>query len=165
MPDLSLSDQFLDGSCDILHRHIRVDAVLIEQIDAVRLETLERCVGDFADAFRPAIYSFARHAVLEAELGRDDDLVAHRGECFAEQFLILERTVSFGCVEEGDALLEGCADKFDARVLLYRGSVSEAQSHTAQAYARHFESAFTKFSFFHNLSFPSCLTSPPLLNS
>src|SRR6516164_4732987 len=33
MADLSQRDQVLDGAGDILHRHIRIDPVLIEQID------------------------------------------------------------------------------------------------------------------------------------
>ena len=46
MLDLALADQVLHRAGDVLDRHVRVDAVLIEQIDGVGLEPLERGFGD-----------------------------------------------------------------------------------------------------------------------
>ena len=40
--DLAFPDQVLYGSCDVFNGHVRVDAVLVEQIDSVDLETFER---------------------------------------------------------------------------------------------------------------------------
>jgi hypothetical protein len=37
---------------------------------------------------------------LEAELGRDNDLVAERLKCLADEFLILEWTVRLGSIKE-----------------------------------------------------------------
>jgi hypothetical protein len=45
MPDLAFPDQVLYRSRDILDRHIRVDAVLIEQIDGLGPEPLERSLS------------------------------------------------------------------------------------------------------------------------
>jgi hypothetical protein len=38
MPYLALADEIFEGAGDVLHRHIRINAVLIKQIDAVGLE-------------------------------------------------------------------------------------------------------------------------------
>ena len=40
--DLALRDQLLDRSRDVLDRHVGVDAVLVEQVDGVDLQPLER---------------------------------------------------------------------------------------------------------------------------
>ena len=45
---------------------------------------------------------------LEAELGRDHDLVADRFERLADELLVGERAVDLRGVEEGDAALDGC---------------------------------------------------------
>ena len=55
MFDLSFRDQLLDRSGNFFDRHVRVAAVLIEEIDAVGLESLKRRVRDHPDTFRPAI--------------------------------------------------------------------------------------------------------------
>ena len=46
--DLALPDQVLHRARDVLDGHVRIDAVLIEQIDAIGLEPLERGLGDLA---------------------------------------------------------------------------------------------------------------------
>ena len=53
--DLAFLDQILHRARDILDRHVRVDAVLIEQIDHVGLEPLQRGLGDLLDVLRPAV--------------------------------------------------------------------------------------------------------------
>jgi hypothetical protein len=53
--DLALPDEILHGSRHILDRHVRVDAMLIKQIDGVGPEPLERGLGDLLDVLRPAI--------------------------------------------------------------------------------------------------------------
>ena len=55
MLHLALLDQLLHGARDVFDRHIRVDAVLIEQVDDVSLEALERSLGDLLDVLGPAI--------------------------------------------------------------------------------------------------------------
>ena len=52
---LALRDQVLDRARDIFDGNVRVDAMLIEQIDGVDLKTLERGLGDLLDVFRPAV--------------------------------------------------------------------------------------------------------------
>ena len=109
MPDLALLDQILDGSRHVLDRHGGIDAMLIEQIDAIGPEPLQGGLGDLSDVLRPAVEAELAELLAECmtELGRDHDLVAERGEGLADNFLILVRAVCLGGIEEGDAALDG----------------------------------------------------------
>jgi hypothetical protein len=50
--NLALSDQLFDRAGDVLDRDVRIDAMLIEKIDAVGAEALERGIDDRLDVFR-----------------------------------------------------------------------------------------------------------------
>ena len=77
---LALLDQVLHRPGDVLDRHVRVDAVLVEEVDGLDPEPLERasvtawmCSGRlFSPRCRPVAVE------LEAELGGDHDLIAER---------------------------------------------------------------------------------------
>ena len=61
------------------------------------------------DVLGPAVHAdlLARLGIdLEAELGGDHHLVAHRRQRLADQFLIGEGAIDLGGVEEGDAALD-----------------------------------------------------------
>jgi hypothetical protein len=58
------------------------------------------------------------------ELGRDHDLVAERGESFADDRLNLIRAVSLGGIEEGDAALGDSADQLDRILRVGRLAIS-----------------------------------------
>ena len=55
VPDLALADEFADGAGDVLDRHVRVDPVLVQQVDAVCPQPLERRFHHVPDALRPAV--------------------------------------------------------------------------------------------------------------
>jgi hypothetical protein len=70
---------------------------------------------------------------VEAELGGDHDLIADRGEGFTDEFLVGERSVGLGGIEERDPVIRRGPDQADA-VLSFRGlPVVDAQSHAAKA--------------------------------
>ena len=48
--DFALLDEFLHGSGDVFDGDVGIDAVLVEEIDGIDLEALERGFGDLADA-------------------------------------------------------------------------------------------------------------------
>ena len=77
-------DQLLHRSRHVFDGHVGVDAVLIEQVDGVDLEPLERCLGDLLDVLRPAVQAQpAGRPVgleLEAELGGNHHLPANEAE-------------------------------------------------------------------------------------
>jgi hypothetical protein len=111
VPDLALLDQLLHRPPDVFDRHVRIDTVLIEQIDRVDLEPLERGLRDLLDVLRPAVQARPLRAPfgieLEPELGGDDDPATVRKEGFAHELFVGERAVDLGGVEERDATFDG----------------------------------------------------------
>ena len=63
--------------------------------------------------FRPRAGPGPARVDVEAELGGDHDLVAHRLERLADQLLVVERAVDLGGVEERDAALHRRAKQRD----------------------------------------------------
>jgi hypothetical protein len=83
VPRLSLSDEFLDGSRDVLDRHVRIDAVLVEQIDRLDAKAPQRavdCPPNVLGPARDAVVLAGLGIDVEAELGGDDDPVPNRPE-------------------------------------------------------------------------------------
>ncbi len=103
MPDLALADQVLHGAGDVFDRHVRVDAMLIEEVDDIGLEPLQRSLGDLPDVLRPAVEAALLAGLridIEAEFGGDHDLLAEGRQRFADKLLVGERAVDFRGVEE-----------------------------------------------------------------
>jgi len=53
--DLALLDQILHRAGNVFDCHVRVYPVLIEQVDDIDPEPLERALDGFLDMFRPAV--------------------------------------------------------------------------------------------------------------
>src|SRR5215469_3520750 len=124
--DLAFCDQLFDSAGDVFDWDVRVDSVLIEQIDDISLEALERGVSDLPDVLGPAVQACRWLPAWEAELGCDDDLIAEGREGFAYEFFVRERAVGFGGVKESDAAVEGGTDECDCLLFLCCGTVGEA---------------------------------------
>ena len=92
---------------DVLDRTSRVDAVLVQQIDVVRLKPSQRAFDCFADVLRPAVHTPVRcrpFSILKPNFVAIDDAVAtvfSSLERAAEQLLVRVRPVDLGRVEEG----------------------------------------------------------------
>ena len=115
MPDLAFVNQVFDRTGDVFDWHVRVDAVLVEEVDPIGLEPLQRRLGHLANVRRPAVQPHQLAVVeLEAELGGDHDLVAHGTERLADHLFVRERSVDFGRVEKRHPALEGRADDGNA---------------------------------------------------
>jgi hypothetical protein len=67
--DLALLDQLLHRASDVFDRHVRIDAVLIEEINALGLQAFERGLGDLPDVLWPAVKARLRVSGFEPELG------------------------------------------------------------------------------------------------
>ena len=151
-------DELLDGPGHVFDRHGRIHAVLIEQVDAVGPQPLQRRFDDLLDVLGTTVQASASlprpEVDVEAELRRDHDLVAERGQRFADELLVRERPVGFGGVEEGHATLERGADHVDPVLLVHRRAVAVAQSHAAEADGRDFQVAGAESSLLHWL--PPC---------
>ena len=53
--NLALRHQILNRAGDILDRYLRVDAVLVDEVNAVSPEPLEHSIDRHLDMFRPAV--------------------------------------------------------------------------------------------------------------
>src|SRR5208337_1234817 len=115
VPDLALLNEVLHGSGDVFNRHVGIDAVLIEEVDDIGLESFQRGLADLADVLGPAIDSSQRPLGFgidfESELGGDRDLITEGSEGLADQLFVSERAVSFGGIEECDTSFESSADE------------------------------------------------------
>ena len=82
--DLAFLDEVLHRSRHVFDRHVRVDAVLIERIDASTPRRPSEPLGDLLDVLRPAIQANPPRPALgiefEPELGGDHHLSAERSE-------------------------------------------------------------------------------------
>src|SRR5271166_5457195 len=151
MPDFACRDQLLHGTGYVLHRHGRIDAVLIEKVDMVGAQALERSVNDRADMVGPAIQPghLALLADGETELRADKHLVADRLKRLAYQILVCKGAVSLGCIEQRDAAIYRRADHLNGFLAVSCRPEAETQAHAAEADGRNFQSAFTKFTSLH----------------
>ena len=84
------------------------------------------------------------HASSQAE-------VLHRGEGFADEFLVLERAVYLCCVEERYAAFYGGSDDRDHRLLFSRRTVARAHAHAAQPDGRNPKIAASECALVHVL--------------
>ena len=108
--------------------------MLIQQVDRIDLEPPERRLGHIPNVLRAAVESaltvgFER----EAELRGDDDLAVERRERFADQFLVDERAIRLGGVEERDAAFHGGTDQRNPGLLVDGRSIAEAQAHAPES--------------------------------
>ena len=152
---LPCANQVLHRAGDVLDRHIGIDAVLIEEIDAIGPQPLQRCVRHVADVLGAAVEAgHARRSVdVEAELRGDHHAVADRRECFADELLIGERAVHFGRIEERDPSVDGGPDDGDAVWTRQGTAVTLADPHAPETERRHFEAVPAQRACLHLLSF------------
>ena len=105
----------------LLDRRVRVDAVLVVEVDVVDAEALQRGVASRCGRSRdePSIVRVPSSSRTIAELRRQHDLVATTGDRAADELLVRARAVHVGGVEEVDAELERAMDRRD-RLLFVR---------------------------------------------
>src|SRR5713101_7707244 len=101
--DLALLNQLLHRPGHVFDGNVRINPMLVEQINRADFEPLERGLDDLLDVLRPAVQAALLAAVtIESELGGDDHLLAKRSEGLAHEFLVRERAIDLGGVEESD---------------------------------------------------------------
>ncbi len=108
--------------------------MLVEEVDRLRLQASQRGIGDFVNVFRAAVGAASPRSIrrdVEAELGRDCDAVPKRRERLSHKFLVCERAVSFGGVEEGDAALDRRVQERDHFLPVARCVVDARHPHAA----------------------------------
>jgi len=101
--DLTFLNQILDCACHFFDGHVRVNAMLIEEIDDIGVEPLEGGGGDLLNVFRFAVEATATLPVgldSEAELGGNHHLFTKGSKSLAHEFFVGKRAVGFSGVEE-----------------------------------------------------------------
>ena len=142
--DLALGDQLGEGADRVLDRGVRVDAVLVVQVNAVGPEPLQRALDGGPDVRRGRVeYAGALAGVRdEAELRRDRDLVAMPLQGAADEFLVGVWAVDLCGVEVGDSELERSLDRAARFAFAAVGvEVVAGHRHRPEADARDVESA------------------------
>src|SRR5258705_3521677 len=117
------TSRFLNGS-------VGIDAMLVEKVDGIGLQALERPFDDLLDMLGAAVgrrpLAIVARIRLEPELCSDDHIFAERRKSFAHDFFIDKGAVHFGSVEEGYAPLGSRSDEFNCFRFLRRGTKTEA---------------------------------------
>ena len=133
--DLALGHQLGHSADGVLDRSVRVDPVLVVQVDVVGAEPLQGALDRGADVGRAAVDDAGAAAGVghQAELRRHHDLVAAALDGPADQFLVEERAVDLGGVDVGDAQIQRPVDGADRLgVAALPGVVVAGHRHGAQ---------------------------------
>ena len=150
---LPLRDQVLHRARHLLDRHVGVHAVLVEEINGVDPQPLERRLGDLLDVLGPAVQpgpaGSAVGVELEPELRGDHDLPAEGRKRLADELFVREGAVDLGGVEEGHAPFDRGPDHLDHLAAVRRRAVRKAHPHAAESHGRNLETALAQFAPLH----------------
>src|ERR1700675_3320043 len=156
--DLALGNQLLDRSCHVLDRYGRIDAVLIEEINAIGPQTLEASVRHTLDmlglAICPATALASFKIDVEAELRGNHHFVSDRLERLAHQFFVREWAIRLGRIEHSHAMVMRGANQLDHLAFVGWWAVKGAHAHAAEAKSRDFQPAFSQGALLHVVSLP-----------
>src|SRR3974390_216368 len=105
--DLAFGNQLFNGAGDFFDRHLRIYAVLIEQIDDIGTEALKRGIDILSNVIGLAVHSYllALGIEVKTELRCDHHLVTKGFQSLADKFLVGVWAVCLGGVEKSDATL------------------------------------------------------------
>ena len=148
--DLPLLDQLLDRAGHVLDRDLGVDAMLVEEVDEIGPQPTQRPVERLANVLGPTVQLPVALIQREAELGRDDDLVAAWGERLADDLFVVVRPVDLRGVEEGHAMVDCLAQEVDHRRPVGRGTERLADPHAAQPDRRDLQPGAAQCPLFHD---------------
>jgi hypothetical protein len=132
-------DELFDGAGDVLDGDVRVDAVLVEQVDGLGPQATEGTLDGGADVVRSAGDTDLLAVLVEREpeLCGDDDILADGLQCLSHQLLVVEGAVDLSGVEQGDAPVHRGTDESDHLVSWWSGTERLAHAHAAQAEGGH----------------------------
>jgi hypothetical protein len=91
MLNFPIGDQLLDRARHVLDWHVRVNAMLVEEVDGLDTQPLQPRVAHLADVLGPTIEArllLSLRVDIEAELCRNHHLVSERSKRFTDHFLI-----------------------------------------------------------------------------
>ena len=152
---LAGSNECLHRARHVLDRHLRIDAVLVEQVNGLHLQASQHFVNDLPDVIGPAVQATGALSGLRvdvpAELGRNRHVHANGRNRFADETLVGKWAVDFGRIEVGDAPLERGADETAPLRPVGGGSIDLLESHATVANRRDDQTVLAKCSRLHVL--------------
>ena len=148
---LTFPNQILHRAGHIFDRNVRIDTMLIEQIEHVCPESFQRSLSNFLNVLWSTVDAdlLAFGTDLESELGGDHHSLTHWSQRFADELFVREWAVNFSGVEERDASFHCCSQKRDHLLLILRRTVARAHSHAAESDCRYCQTALSKFTLLH----------------
>ena len=132
--DLAFLNQLPDRARHVFDRHVWVHAMLVEQVDVVAPEPLERCLDNRFDVLWATVETpplTGNRVNIETELGCDHHLVAQGSKRFADQLFVGERAVDLGSIEESYATLHGRPNNGDHVLSVAGRAIVRAHAHAA----------------------------------
>src|SRR5207245_9378264 len=96
--DLTGLNQFLHRASHILYGHVRVNPMLIQQVDGINLQPLERPFDGLLDVLGPTVQPCRSRPIIvatqiEPELGGNRHFAAVRSQRFTLKLFVQERSV------------------------------------------------------------------------
>src|SRR6266851_1336315 len=154
MSNLALLDQFREGADCFLNWRIRIDAVLVVEVDILDAQPLQtsftgllHVVGLAADAADVGIGGIADNSKFCGQ----HDLVAFALDRASDEFFVLEGPVNVSGIEKIDAEFEGAMNGRDRFGVIASG-VELRHAHAAEAEGGNFETGTSKSAGFHTSS-------------
>jgi len=139
--------------------HIRVDTVLVKEVDGVNVEALEGGFGDGTNIFRSTVRSHHHLARgfaainLEAELGGNHHPVTIRLQALAEENFVRVGPINFRRIEKCNAEVNSAMQRRDRTAFIARRAIGMGHSHATEA-ERRYGQIVSKGSAFHLFVLP-----------
>ena len=145
--NFSLPDESGHGFGHFFDRSIRVNSVLIVQVDIIRPQSFEGAFQRVSDMARtagerngPIVGVVLTVRKIKAELGSDDDILSVRLQGFSQQAFIAAGPVGFRRIEKGNSHRYGFSDDRYGFASGEVGRVTLGQPHTSIAKGRDLQS-------------------------
>ncbi|MNH03727.1 hypothetical protein D3C79_629980 [compost metagenome] len=150
--DLALGNQLFHRAGDLFNGHLGIDAMLIEQIDGLRLQAAQGAFDSRADMLGATVEGplLAVIAEIEAEFGGDHHPIPQRFQGLTQHLFVEVGAIHLGGVEQGHATLHGGANKGHGLAAIGGGAIALAQSHAAKAECADTQSGLTKKTGLHH---------------
>src|SRR5205085_3098087 len=140
--DLALGDELRHGADRVLDGRVRINAMLIVEIDVVDAEAPQGALARAPHVVRTPIHTevCAIGRAHVAELRRDDDVVAAPLDRATNELLVREWAVHVGRIEKGDSELDGARDRpqgfpvVTARVEVRHAHATEAKGRAGKTF-------------------------------
>src|ERR1051325_1164994 len=151
-PHFTCAHQLGHRANRLFNRRIRIDAMLVIEIDYLYVESLQTGFARRAHVIRSAADAAVFRPIWIAqdpELCRDNGLLAATAQRAADQLLVRVRSVNICRIKEIDAQLERAVNRCDRFLLAAPLAVKVRHAHAAKSNRRNDWSTAAEFSLFH----------------